>query len=96
MDSYLGGPDRLSIGPGTQVAGDDPSALDFDDLLLAVGGRVRSDGRGVEMGEVNLGATEPIALGGTGTGTLHAGAVLQVLAENAAVLAARPRSTRRS
>jgi acyl-coenzyme A thioesterase PaaI-like protein len=87
MDSYLAEPRQTRIGPGTQVAGDDPSALDFDDLLVAVGGRVRGDGTGVEMGEVPLDAPEPIALGGTGTGTLHAGA-LQVLAENAAVLAA--------
>ncbi len=83
MDSYLREPRATRFGPGTPTPADPPGVREFDSLLEAVGGRLRDDGRGAELGEVNLGATEPVALGGTGTGTLHAGA-LQVLAESAA------------
>jgi acyl-coenzyme A thioesterase PaaI-like protein len=59
-------------------------------LLRAIGASVRSDNRGYELREVEGGHVEPIALGGTGTGTLHAGA-FQVLMEGGATIVAKQR-----
>jgi acyl-coenzyme A thioesterase PaaI-like protein len=73
-------------GPGTPAEDDPPYNLDFASLFAAIGARERAGG-GVELGSVEAVHTEPVALGGSSTGTLHAGA-LQVLAESAATQAA--------
>jgi acyl-coenzyme A thioesterase PaaI-like protein len=87
MASNLDEPRPTQFGPGTPQPGDPADIWDFATLIDAVGGRTSDDGAAAELGEVPADATEPIALGGTATGTLHAGA-LQVLAEHGAVIAA--------
>jgi acyl-coenzyme A thioesterase PaaI-like protein len=87
MASNLDEPRPTKYGPGTPQSDDPGDIWDFATLIDAIGGGTSQDGTAAVLAAVPAEATEPIALGGTGTGTLHAGA-LQVLAEHAAVLAA--------
>jgi acyl-coenzyme A thioesterase PaaI-like protein len=77
-------------GAGTPVEGEPGPGDGSVSLLEAIGATPRSDGRGYELLDVAGPHREPIALGGTGTGTLHAGA-LQVLIEGGATIVAEQR-----
>lgn len=85
MGSNLAEAKPVTHGPGTPAEGDPDLAT--ASMLDFIGATRRDDGRGWDLVEVEGPHTEPIALGGTSTGTLHAGA-LQVLIEGAATLVA--------
>jgi acyl-coenzyme A thioesterase PaaI-like protein len=87
LRSNLDVPKERLIGPGAEES---HRQIRASSLLEAIGATVRDDHRGCELGDVAPEHTEPIALGGSATQTLHAGA-LQVLAEGAASIVAGDR-----